>query len=45
VRALLVEKDKHPKWQPALLAEVSEGHIEAHLVPQFNGPHPLADLN
>jgi len=45
VRALLVDKDKSPRWQPASLAEVSEAHIEDHLVPRFDGEHPLADLH
>ena len=44
VRALLVEKDKNPRWQPATLAEVDPGLIDAHLVPRFAGPHPLSDL-
>ncbi|MBN9425913.1 MAG: enoyl-CoA hydratase/isomerase family protein [Burkholderiales bacterium] len=44
VRALLVDKDKNPRWQPATLAEVTPAHIDAHLAPQFAGEHPLADL-
>lgn len=44
VRALLVDKDKKPVWQPATLDQVSPGLIEAHLAPRFDGPHPLADL-
>jgi len=44
VRALLIDKDKAPRWQPATLAEVSPALIEAHLTPRFAGPHPLADL-
>lgn len=45
VRALLVDKDKSPRWRPATLAEVSDAHVESHFVPRFEGPHPLADLH
>lgn len=45
VRALLVDKDKAPRWTPATLAEVTPAWIEDHLRPRFEGPHPLADLN
>lgn len=31
VRALLIDKDKSPKWQPASLADVTPEWIEAHL--------------
>lgn len=44
VRALLVDKDKRPRWQPATLAEVEDALIDAHLRPHLAGPHPLADL-
>jgi enoyl-CoA hydratase/carnithine racemase len=44
VRALLIDKDKAPRWQPATLAEVTPALIEAHLTPRFAGPHRLADL-
>jgi len=44
VRALLVDKDRNPRWQPATLAEVTPALIEAHLQPHFTGVHPLADL-
>ena len=44
VRALLIDKDKQPKWQPATLAEVTPAWIDDHLKPRFDGAHPLADL-
>lgn len=44
VRALLVDKDKTPRWQPAHLDEVTTELIAAHLRPRFEGAHPLADL-
>ena len=45
VRALLVDKDKQPHWQPATLAEVGPDLIAAHLEPRDRGgAHPLADL-
>lgn len=33
IRALLVDKDKDPKWQPASLEEVSDAEIEAMFAP------------
>ena len=45
VRALLVDKDRNPRWQPATLADVSPDLIESHLAPRFDGPHPLSDLH
>ncbi|MDR1969645.1 MAG: enoyl-CoA hydratase/isomerase family protein, partial [Burkholderiaceae bacterium] len=44
VRALLIDKDKTPRWTPAHLADVGPAWIEAHLKPRFTGTHPLADL-
>jgi len=44
VRALLVDKDKRPRWQPATLSEVGRDLVDAHPRPRFEGPHPLSDL-
>ncbi len=44
VRALLVDKDRNPRWQPATLDAVTPALIEAHLQAPQAGAHPLADL-
>ncbi|MDI1301034.1 MAG: enoyl-CoA hydratase/isomerase family protein [bacterium] len=44
VRALLVDKDNAPHWQPAVLAEVSESWIAGHYAEPWSGAHPLAAL-
>ncbi len=44
VRALLVDKDRSPRWQPAAIGGLSPAHVDAHLQPRFTGGHPLADL-
>ena len=41
VRALLVDKDKNPKWSPASIFEVTPDWIESHLEPRFENGHPL----
>lgn len=43
-RAILIDKDRNPHWQPATLDQVTPELIEAHLRPRFQGAHPLADL-
>ncbi|MFA4913240.1 MAG: enoyl-CoA hydratase/isomerase family protein [Burkholderiaceae bacterium] len=46
IRALLIDKDKNPKWQPATLAQADEAWVSKF----FEAPwppgqsHPLADL-
>ncbi|MBY4895579.1 enoyl-CoA hydratase/isomerase family protein [Cupriavidus sp. AU9028] len=44
VRALLIDKDKQPRWNPATLDAVTARHLEDHLAPPRDGAHPLADL-
>jgi len=44
IRALLIDKDRRPRWTPATLEEVTPAWIEAHLQPRFNGTHPLQAL-
>lgn len=45
VRALLVDKDRQPRWDPPTLAEVAPERIAALLARQTPDPHPLADLD
>jgi enoyl-CoA hydratase len=33
VRAVIVDKDNHPRWVPATLAEVSDAEVEGHFAP------------
>ena len=33
VRAVIVDKDNAPRWQPATLAAVSEADVERHFAP------------
>ena len=44
VRALLVDKDRTPRWRRTSLAEADERVVDAMLAPCFDGAHPLADL-
>ena len=39
VRALLVDKDNSPKWNPATLAEVTKDYVESYFQPL--GEHEL----
>lgn len=40
IRAVLVDKDRSPKWSPATLAEVTDAAVEAHFAPL--GPRELS---
>ncbi|MDW8336085.1 MAG: enoyl-CoA hydratase/isomerase family protein [Tepidimonas sp.] len=44
VRALLIDKDRQPRWHPTRIDEVTPQWIEAHLSTTIAQPHPLADL-
>ena len=46
IRALLIDKDKKPRWNPATLQEASEAWVEKFFEDPWpeGEPHPLADL-
>lgn len=44
VRALLIDKDQSPRWQPATLASVDEAWLAAHYRAPEGMPQPLTDL-
>ncbi len=45
IRALLIDKDRRPKWQPASMADAERGELESFFVnPWPDTEHPLADL-
>lgn len=43
-RALLIDKDRNPRWNPATLEDVTPELVEDHFRARFEGAHPLADL-
>ena len=45
IRALLIEKDRRPRWQPARLEDVTEALVEDHLRPRGELPERLAALD
>jgi enoyl-CoA hydratase/carnithine racemase len=45
VRALLIDKDRDPRWNPSSLHDVTEALVRDHFEPRFAGAHPLADLS
>lgn len=45
VRALLVDKDNTPRWQPATVADVSDEWLAGHYQAPWTGEHPLAALD
>ena len=45
VRAVVIDKDNQPKWQPATLAEVTDEMVARFFVPAWPpAAHPLRDL-
>ena len=44
VRALLIDKDKRPRWRPARIEEVDPAAVEAFFREPPGAGHPLADL-
>lgn len=45
IRALLIDKDQHPRWQPPTLAEITPEWTEGFFAsPWKANEHPLADL-
>jgi len=45
IRALLIDKDRSPKWQPATVAEATPAWAQTFFVSPWNdATHPLADL-
>lgn len=43
VRALLIDKDRSPHWNPATLDGVEASFIESHFRDHHDGTHPLSD--
>ncbi|CFO33054.1 enoly-CoA hydratase [Bordetella pertussis] len=46
IRALLVDKDRQPRWNPATLSEASDDWVRKFFDEPWPAgqPHPLADL-
>lgn len=44
IRALLIDKDRAPKWHAATLADVENSWIDGFFQSPWEGEHPLADL-
>ena len=44
VRALLIDKDNAPQWQPASLSEVSDTYLDEYFAAPWEN-HPLRDLH
>ena len=45
IRALLIDKDKSPKWHPASLGDADAEWVERFFVPIYEAEnHPLRDL-
>jgi len=44
IRAVLIDKDRNPKWSPASIEEITDDFIEDHLRPRGEMPAELAAL-
>jgi len=44
IRALLVDKDRAPRWRPATHGEVTQAYVDGHIASPAHGPQALADL-
>jgi enoyl-CoA hydratase/carnithine racemase len=44
IRAVLIDKDRKPKWSPATIEEITDDFIEDHLRPRGEMPAELAAL-
>jgi len=44
VRALLIDKDRQPQWQPSTFSAVTSADVDVHFVTPWPGDHPLKDL-
>jgi enoyl-CoA hydratase/carnithine racemase len=44
IRALLLDKDRAPRWEPAGLEQIPAALVADHFRPRHASPHPLADL-
>ena len=45
VRAVLIDKDNHPRWRPSRIEDVTDTMIDAFFTERWRGPeHPLAAL-
>ncbi|MES1953996.1 enoyl-CoA hydratase/isomerase family protein [Salinisphaera hydrothermalis] len=44
VRALLIDKDRQPRWRYTRVADVPTEYVDAHFEPAWTGPHPFEDL-
>ncbi|MBB1488834.1 enoyl-CoA hydratase/isomerase family protein [Oceanospirillum sp. D5] len=44
IRALLIDKDREPKWHAATLADVEVSWIDGFFQSPWEGEHPLTDL-
>jgi len=44
IRALLIDKDRNPKWAYKTALDIPDSYVDAHFEPAWSGTHPLAAL-